>query len=212
MWLPPPFSSPGKGVLFIFSTELALSSKPHPLALGKQCGRGTTIEASSKEAFQYRIYATSEPLRCTADPHRYLGGLLFGYDTAVINGAVDSLKTYFIDPRFADLTSPAQANVANALLGFVVSSTLIGSILGGLMGGWVNTHVGRKRGLIIASLLFPDFCIGRFCTRVPLCSERSRWAEVHGELCLLSRPRRYRRGVSVHAVADVYRGNRATQG
>ena len=61
-----------------------------------------------------------------------LGGLLFGYDTAVINGAVDSLKAYFIDPRFTDLANPAQANAANSLLGFVVSSALIGCIIGGV--------------------------------------------------------------------------------
>src|SRR6185437_6431837 len=48
-----------------------------------------------------------------------LGGLLFGYDTAVINGAVDSLKAYFIDPRF-NLADPAQVNAANSLLGQVV--------------------------------------------------------------------------------------------
>ena len=76
-----------------------------------------------------------------------LGGLLFGYDTAVINGAVDSLRVYFIDPRFTDLTNPAQANAANSLLGFVVSSALIGCIIGGLIGGWVSTHIGRRRGL-----------------------------------------------------------------
>src|ERR1700757_4839178 len=83
-----------------------------------------------------------------------LGGLLFGYDTAVINGAVDSLKTYFIDPRFTDLGNPAQANAANSLLGFVVSSALIGCIIGGLIGGWVSTHIGRKRGLVIAAAFF----------------------------------------------------------
>lgn len=63
-----------------------------------------------------------------------LGGLLFGYDTAVINGAVDSLKAYFVDPRFANLNDPAQANAANSLLGSVVSSVLIGCIVGGLIG------------------------------------------------------------------------------
>jgi SP family xylose:H+ symportor-like MFS transporter len=96
-----------------------------------------------------------------------LGGLLFGYDTAVINGAVDSLKAYFIDPRFADLANPAQANAANSLLGFVVSSALIGCILGGLMGGWVSTHIGRKRGLVIAALLFLISALGAAAPEFP---------------------------------------------
>jgi MFS transporter, SP family, xylose:H+ symportor len=96
-----------------------------------------------------------------------LGGLLFGYDTAVINGAVDSLKAYFIDPRFQDLTNAAQANDANSLLGFVVSSALIGCILGGLIGGWVSTHVGRKRGLVIAAILFLISALGAAAPEFP---------------------------------------------
>jgi len=96
-----------------------------------------------------------------------LGGLLFGYDTAVINGAVSSLKAYFIDPRFADLANPAQANAASSLLGFVVSSALIGCIIGGLIGGWVSTNVGRKRGLIIAALLFLISALGASAPEFP---------------------------------------------
>ncbi|HTX77010.1 MAG TPA: D-xylose transporter XylE [Terracidiphilus sp.] len=96
-----------------------------------------------------------------------LGGLLFGYDTAVINGAVDSLKAYFIDPRFADLANPAQANAANSLLGFVVSSALIGCIVGGLVCGWVSTHIGRKRGLIIAAVLFLLSALGASAPEFP---------------------------------------------
>jgi SP family xylose:H+ symportor-like MFS transporter len=96
-----------------------------------------------------------------------LGGLLFGYDTAVINGAVDSLKVYFIDPRFTDLTNAAQANAANSLLGFVVSSALIGCIIGGLFGGWVSTNIGRKRGLIIAAVLFLISALGAAAPEFP---------------------------------------------
>ncbi|MCL2658959.1 MAG: D-xylose transporter XylE [Acidobacteriaceae bacterium] len=96
-----------------------------------------------------------------------LGGLLFGYDTAVINGAVDSLKVYFVDPRFTDLTIPAQANAANSLLGFVVSSALIGCILGGLMGGWVSSRIGRKRGLIVAAVLFLVSALGASAPEFP---------------------------------------------
>lgn len=96
-----------------------------------------------------------------------LGGLLFGYDTAVINGAVDSLKAYFIDPRFSDLANPAQANAASSLLGFVVSSALIGCIIGGLLGGFVSTRIGRKRGLIIAAVLFLISALGASAPEFP---------------------------------------------
>jgi SP family xylose:H+ symportor-like MFS transporter len=96
-----------------------------------------------------------------------LGGLLFGYDTAVINGAVDSLKAYFIDPRFTDLTNPAQANDANSLLGFLVSSALIGCIVGGLIGGWVSTRFGRKRGLVMAAVLFLLSALGAAAPEFP---------------------------------------------
>src|SRR5271166_6196726 len=88
-----------------------------------------------------------------------LGGLLFGYDTAVINGAVDSLKVYFIDPRFTALTNSAQANAANSLLGFVVSSALIGC--------WVSTHLGRKRGLVVAAVLFLLSALGAAAPEFP---------------------------------------------
>ena len=96
-----------------------------------------------------------------------LGGLLFGYDTAVINGAVDSLKAYFIDPRFSNLANPAQADAANSLLGFVVSSALIGCIIGGLIGGWVSTRIGRKRGLMIAAVLFLVSALGASAPEFP---------------------------------------------
>jgi len=95
-----------------------------------------------------------------------LGGLLFGYDTAVINGAVDSLKAYFIDPRF-NLADPAQVNAANSLLGLVVSSALIGCIIGGLIGGWVSTRIGRKRGLVIAAVFFLVSAVGASAPEFP---------------------------------------------
>ncbi len=83
-----------------------------------------------------------------------LGGLLFGYDTAVVSGAVGSLRAYFIAPRHL---SPDEANT---LLGFVTSSALIGCIIGGLIGGWISTHIGRKGGLIIAAVLFLISALG----------------------------------------------------
>jgi len=91
-----------------------------------------------------------------------LGGLLFGYDTAVISGAVGSLKAYFIEPR--NLTDP---NVANSLWGIVNSSALIGCIIGGIIGGWVSTRIGRKRGLVIAAVLFLVSAVGAAAPEFP---------------------------------------------
>lgn len=77
-----------------------------------------------------------------------MGGLLFGYDTAVISGTVESLRVFFIEPKGLQ---PAQAN---ALEGFVVSSALIGCIVGACLAGWLSQKLGRKPTLMIAAILF----------------------------------------------------------
>ena len=83
-----------------------------------------------------------------------LGGLLFGYDTAVISGTVGSLEKFFVEPF--GLSEMA----ANSRLGLVVSSALIGCIIGGIFGGWVSKTLGRRNGLVLAALLFLISAIG----------------------------------------------------
>jgi SP family xylose:H+ symportor-like MFS transporter len=90
-----------------------------------------------------------------------LGGLLFGYDTAVISGAVGSLRAYFIDPR------NLAPDTANLLWGAVNSSALIGCIIGGLVGGWISTRLGRRGGLIVAAVLFLVSAIGAAAPEFP---------------------------------------------
>ncbi len=83
-----------------------------------------------------------------------LGGLLFGYDTAVISGTVSSLEHFFIAPFGLEETA------ANSRLGLVVSSALIGCIIGGLLGGYISKKLGRKKGLILAAFLFLFSALG----------------------------------------------------
>ncbi|MCC8143182.1 MAG: D-xylose transporter XylE [Tannerellaceae bacterium] len=83
-----------------------------------------------------------------------LGGLLFGYDTAVISGTVESLRKFFIEPYGLPLDQ------ANALEGFVVSSALIGCILGASFAGWISQRYGRKPTLMLAAVLFLLSAIG----------------------------------------------------
>ena len=77
-----------------------------------------------------------------------LGGLLFGYDTGVISGTVGSLDSFFVIPKGLSETA------ASAFKGFLVSSALIGCIIGGVFGGLVSKKLGRKNGLILAAILF----------------------------------------------------------
>jgi SP family xylose:H+ symportor-like MFS transporter len=73
-----------------------------------------------------------------------LGGLLFGYDTAVISGAEKSIQAYLIDGL----------NLSSLAHGATVSSALVGCIIGGLISGWLASNLGRKRSLMVASVLF----------------------------------------------------------
>jgi SP family xylose:H+ symportor-like MFS transporter len=83
-----------------------------------------------------------------------LGGLLFGYDTAVISGTVESLRKFFIEPHGLPLDQ------ANALEGFVVGSALIGCIIGASFAGWLSQRYGRRNTLIFAAFLFLFSAIG----------------------------------------------------
>ncbi len=83
-----------------------------------------------------------------------LGGMLFGYDTAVISGTVGSLENFFIKPFGLDEMG------ANSLLGLVVSSALIGCVIGGFSGGLIAKKLGRKNGLILAAILFIISALG----------------------------------------------------
>ncbi len=69
-----------------------------------------------------------------------LGGLLFGYDTAIIAGATPFLKPHF------------QLN--DFMLGWAVSSVLIGCIVGAASAGYISDKFGRKKVLIVCALLF----------------------------------------------------------
>lgn len=73
-----------------------------------------------------------------------LGGLLFGYDTAVISGAEQSIQIYLID----------SLGLSSLVHGLTVSSALIGCIVGGLISGFFANRIGRKNSLIIAAVLF----------------------------------------------------------
>lgn len=83
-----------------------------------------------------------------------LGGLLFGYDTGVVSGTVGSLDSFFVIPKGLSETA------ANAFKGFLVSSALIGCIIGGVFSGLISKNLGRKKGLVLAAILFLISALG----------------------------------------------------
>lgn len=83
-----------------------------------------------------------------------LGGLLFGYDTAVISGAVSAIQVNFIDPQHL----PDER--AASLLGSTVGSALIGTVFGAAVAGIFSSWLGRRMAMVIAAILFTVSAIG----------------------------------------------------
>ncbi len=83
-----------------------------------------------------------------------LGGLLFGYDTAVISGAVSSIDANFIDPLHLSETA------RGSLSGWTISSALFGCVIGSSLAGWISNGLGRKGGMLVAAALFLLSAIG----------------------------------------------------
>ncbi|MDR2056860.1 MAG: D-xylose transporter XylE [Dysgonamonadaceae bacterium] len=73
-----------------------------------------------------------------------IGGLLFGYDTAVISGAEQSIQIYLINTL----------GLGSFAHGATVSSALIGCIIGGIISGFFSNRLGRKKSLLVAAILF----------------------------------------------------------
>jgi sugar porter (SP) family MFS transporter len=90
-----------------------------------------------------------------------VGGLLFGFDTAVIAGAIE-----FLEPHFA---------LSKEMLGFVVASAILGCIPGAALAGIASDKFGRRKILLVCAVFFavsavwsglarslPEFVVARF--------------------------------------------------
>lgn len=75
-----------------------------------------------------------------------LGGILFGYDTAVISGTT------------SDVTS--QFSLTDISKGWYVGCALVGSIIGVTFAGMLSDYLGRKKTMLIAAVLFSVSAIG----------------------------------------------------
>jgi SP family xylose:H+ symportor-like MFS transporter len=75
-----------------------------------------------------------------------LGGLLFGYDTGVVNGAIGPLKDHFV------LTATQE--------GWAMGCALIGCALGCALAGVLSDRLGRKKVLILSAVMFLVSAVG----------------------------------------------------
>ena len=87
-----------------------------------------------------------------------LGGLLFGYDTAVISGAEKGLEAFFLS------ASDFQYN--KVMHGITSSSALIGCVLGGAISGIFASRLGRRNSLRLAAVLFFLSALGSYYPEV----------------------------------------------
>ena len=97
-----------------------------------------TTATGSRETVTGRVLAVSAAAA--------LGGFLFGFDTAVINGTVDAVRETF--------------GLGAALTGFAVSCALLGSALGAWYAGPLADRLGRVHAMRVAAVLLAVSALG----------------------------------------------------
>lgn len=75
-----------------------------------------------------------------------LGGILFGYDTSVISGAIGPIRAHF--------------HLSDAETGWAVSSVILGCIAGAFASGWLAHKLGRRLALFVCAILFSVQSLG----------------------------------------------------
>src|SRR5215210_167288 len=75
-----------------------------------------------------------------------LGGLLFGYDTGIISGALLFIKKDFELNPFLE--------------GFIVSSLLLGAVIGAGVSGALSDRLGRRTIILVAAIIFAIGAVG----------------------------------------------------
>ncbi|MGC5015517.1 sugar porter family MFS transporter [Streptosporangium sp. DT93] len=99
---------------------------------------GTAPAGNSSENIGHVVFITAAAA---------IGGFLFGYDSAVINGAVTGIEKYF--------------KVDAVQTGFVVAIALLGSALGAWVAGGLADRWGRTRTMQVAAILFAISSVGQ---------------------------------------------------
>ncbi|MFD0885741.1 sugar porter family MFS transporter [Streptosporangium algeriense] len=99
---------------------------------------GTAPSGTPKENLGHVVFITAAAA---------IGGFLFGYDSAVINGAVTGIQKHF--------------QVGPVQIGFVVAIALLGSAVGAWIAGRIADRWGRIRTMQVAALLFAVSSLGQ---------------------------------------------------
>lgn len=98
---------------------------------------GTSSSASPPEHLGHVIFITAAAA---------MGGFLFGYDSSVINGAVEAIRDKY--------------DIGSGTLAQVIAIALIGSAIGAATAGRIADRIGRIRCMQIASVLFTISAVG----------------------------------------------------
>ncbi|CAN6213880.1 unnamed protein product [Urochloa humidicola] len=102
------------------------------------------IHKAESTEFRDLLYLTSkQPFILRLAFSAGIGGLLFGYDTGVISGALLYIRDDF-----------SQVEKSTVLQETIVSMAVAGAIVGAGAGGWMNDRFGRRPSILIADLLF----------------------------------------------------------